>query len=54
MKGKSCLTNLMFFYYKVTYLLYKGKAADVGFFNLEKLLILSVVVSFWTKCPSYR
>lgn len=45
-KGKSCLTNLIF-HDKVTCLVYKEKAADVGFI-LAKLLILSLIAPFWT------
>lgn len=36
MKGASYLTNLIFFYYKVTYLVYEGKAVDVGLGDFSK------------------
>ena len=36
MKGRSCLTNLISFYDKVTCLVSKGKAVDVPYLNLSK------------------
>ena len=54
MRGKSCLTNLISFYDKVTHLAEQGKPVDVGFFCiLARLLILSLTVSFWIKCPAH-
>ena len=35
-KGKSCLTNLMSFYDKVTHLENEGKAVDVVFLDFRK------------------
>ena len=51
MKGKSCLTNLISFFDKVS-----GQREDSGcggVFILAKCLILSLTVNFWTKCPAY-
>ncbi|GAB0203692.1 mitochondrial enolase superfamily member 1 [Grus japonensis] len=36
MKGRSCLTNLISFYNKVTHLVDEGKAVDVVFLNFRK------------------
>ena len=36
MKGKSCLTNLISFYDKVTHLMDEGKAVDVAFLDFSK------------------
>jgi len=53
MRGKSCLANLVSFFDKITKLVDQGKPADEVFWILSKLLILSVTVSFWTKCLPY-
>ena len=36
MKGRSCLTNLICFYDKVTHLMDEGKAVDVVFLDFSK------------------
>ena len=36
MKGRSCLTNLISFYDRVTCLLDKGKAVDVAYLDMSK------------------
>jgi len=53
MRCKSCLTNLMSFYDKVTHPSDQGKSVDVVFLDLIKLLRLPLSVSFWTKCTAY-
>ena len=40
-KGKSCLTNLISFYDKVTCLVGEGKAVDAVFLGFSKVFILS-------------
>ncbi|KAK4810576.1 hypothetical protein QYF61_007313 [Mycteria americana] len=35
-KGRSCLTNLISFYYKVTHLMHEGKAVDVVYLDFSK------------------
>ena len=53
-RGKSCSANLISFYDKVTHLVDQGELVVVGFFwILAKLLILSLTVSFWIKCPAH-
>jgi len=53
-KAKSCLTNLISFYDKVTRLVDEEKAVDVGFFDLGKGCDTSLTASFWTSCPTIR
>ena len=36
MKGKSCLTNLISFYYRMTHLVDEGKAVDVVYLDFSK------------------
>ena len=49
-RGRSCLTNLISFYEKVTHLVDQGRMVDVIFWiSKVKLLILFLTVSFWTK-----
>ena len=36
MRGRSCLTNLIFFYDKISHLLYQGKPIDVIFSHFSK------------------
>jgi len=36
MKGKSCLTNLIFFYDQVTHIAFEGKAVDVVYLDFSK------------------
>ena len=38
MKGRSCLTNLINFYYKMIHLVDEGKAANVIYLNFSKAL----------------
>jgi len=55
MMGKSRFTKLISFYDKATCLMDAGEVMNVVFFyfGLERLLILSLTVSFWTKCPAH-
>ena len=51
-KGKSCLTELISFYDKVTHLVDEGKVVDVVFLDFSRLLIMCLTASFWTSCPT--
>jgi len=53
-KGKSCLTNLISFYDKVTHLIVEGKMVGVVFWILVRLLILCLIASSLTSCPAVR
>ena len=51
MKGKSCLTNLMAFYNKLTRFLDKGIAVNIVYLDFSRLLSLSPNTSdeVWTR-----
>jgi len=52
MRGRSCFTNLISFYDKVTHLADQGKPVGAIFLDSVKLLILFLTASFQTKCPA--
>ena len=47
MKGRSCLTNLISFYDKVTHLVYEGKAVHVVYLDLVRRLSLFPATFSW-------
>lgn len=51
MRGKSCLTNLISIYDKVTYLVDQRKPIGVRVLHFSKVSTQSLTVSFCVNCP---
>lgn len=54
MKGNSCLTDLVSFCDKVTWLVDEWKAVNEFFWILVRYLMLSLTALFWTSHPTAR
>ncbi|KAJ7420145.1 rna-directed dna polymerase from mobile element jockey-like [Willisornis vidua] len=54
MSSKSCLSNLIFFYDKVTHQDDEGNPVDIIFVDFGEAVILSLTGSYWTKSPAHN
>ncbi|RMC17335.1 hypothetical protein DUI87_05916 [Hirundo rustica rustica] len=52
MSGKSCLSNLIFFYDKITHIVDQGKPTDAIFWDFSKAFNI-LIISIWIKCPAF-